>query len=460
MIEIIDKPSIVLTKIKFNYNPTVTNESDLSFNTEQIGKYPYIYINGVIIEADRIKNLVLYNNKIVPKLEMEFTDPTSKILDDNFPSDDSIVSVFINSDNDKKMHIRMDFKIFKFFVIKSDKNSNAVFYKLVAYLDNDNLYNVNNMVVKGSSFDVMKKLSKDSGLGFASNIRSSDDSMTWINRNDYIVNFILDTALHSYISDESFLFSYIDFYYNLNYVDIEKALQENTKEQKNITDINKIIPSREPQVLDLKFSNHPDNENTNMFISNYTLDNSSTEINISYGYNNLVCVYNIHDAKYNAFELDTISDEASGNNIVMKGKMGTKKGLYTDLIKSQWMGKYDTDNMHKNYHYAELQNKNNLMYSQKLKMTIRLNRPNYNIYRFQKILVELYNLSKPDEKADNNSTGTVKQTGKRQFENKIIHKLSGEWLITGINFIFDRNSGNYQEVTLIKRELTDKYIFK
>lgn len=63
-------------------------------------------------------------------------------------------------------------------------------------------------------------------------------------------------------------------------------------------------------------------------------------------------------------------------------------------------------------------------------------------------------------KADNNSTGTVKQTGKRQFENKIIHKLSGEWLITGINFIFDRNSGNYQEVTLIKRELTDKIYFK
>ena len=129
--------------------------------------------------------------------------------------------------------------------------------------------------------------------------------------------------------------------------------------------------------------------------------------------------------------------------------------LYDEQKRFNWNGKFDEDNVHKNYLYAEYSNIQNLVFLQKLKMTIQLNKPNFNLYRFQKVNVELFNLGKPDTtetKPDDPS--------KDNYENKIINKLSGEWLITSINYTFSNKEGNTQEVTLIKRELTKKYEFK
>ena len=86
-----------------------------------------------------------------------------------------------------------------------------------------------------------------------------------------------------------------------------------------------------------------------------------------------------------------------------------------------------------------------------------MGKPNYALYRFQKILIELYNFGKieDEEEMDSQQDGT----GQNQYDSKIIHRLSGEWLITAINLTFSRESGNIQEITLVKRELTEEYNF-
>ena len=67
-----------------------------------------------------------------------------------------------------------------------------------------------------------------------------------------------------------------------------------------------------------------------------------------------------------------------------------------------------------------------------------MQKPNYGLYRFQKVLVELYNLTKLDD-ADN-TVDSENLTYGNQWNNKIIHKLSGEWLITAINYTFSKKN--------------------
>lgn len=88
-----------------------------------------------------------------------------------------------------------------------------------------------------------------------------------------------------------------------------------------------------------------------------------------------------------------------------------------------------------------------------------MKKPNYGLYRFQKVLVELYNFGKPDNEEEVYGKRPENIEDEGQYDNKIINKLSGEWLITAINFTFSTKEGNVQELTLVKRELTDVYNF-
>lgn len=459
MIDVLDRPAIELVEIEIDYNETAEGK-DLDYNVEQIGKYPYVYFDGAIIESKDIEYLKIYNDKIIPRIDMMFADPSGMIVDENYPLDDSIVSIFINSTDENLMPIRMDFKIIEFYTIKGRENDNTLKFRLNAILNVDNLYLLNFESYEGTSFDVLRTISKNMSLGYASNIQSTNDSMVWINNSDYNYAFMNNIVSHSYISDETFLFGYVDFYYNFNYVDVETALTEDISDQEQVTDRNKVIKDGESLVTPLILTNHPDRNTTNLYISHYTIDNKSTKINLDYGYNHIVSIYNKSEDKYNGFKLDTISDVGSdSNNIILKGK--TEGGLYDTHVKGTWMGKLDLDNVHENYLYAEIQNKNNLMFLQKLKMVIRLKKPNFNLFRFQKILVELYNLGEmEDSETETKNIDSPEDVGDDTYDDKIINKLSGEWLITAINYSFDKNEGNVQDITLIKRELTEKYEFK
>jgi hypothetical protein len=49
---------------------------------------------------------------------------------------------------------------------------------------------------------------------------------------------------------------------------------------------------------------------------------------------------------------------------------------------------------------------------------------------------------------------TIKEGGKIDWDaNKLNQRLSGEWLITTINYTFNKVGGFSQELTLVRREL-------
>lgn len=475
MIKILERSTIETKPLQYNYQenpdkvaadkstdpnaiPFQKSDEAVKFESEQVGRYPLVYIDGVQIENSNIRILKILNDSYMPELEMEFSDPTSTLVDDKYPTDNTIISVFKKSTSTSYMSIKMDFKITKFTIIKGTKGDSLSF-KLTAVLNIDDLYLMNYESYRGTSFDVLRKMSKEMKLGFATNINNTSDSMTWINPNNYKINFIQDIIQKSYISDDTFLFGYIDFFYNFNYVDIEKQVKDDISQQMNVGDREATIQDGKSDELPLILTNNSDKAETNMYIEKYTVENASTDINLSYGYRDRLCWYNKTEDKINRYLLDSITDSGDNDNIILKGNSGNTKGLYEDLINEDWIGKSDLDNVYDNYLHTSIQNRNNLKFLQKLRLVIRLPKPNYGLYRFQKVLLELYNFGKMENKEEQYGQKPEIISDDGQYDNKIINKLSGEWLITAINFNFSQKDSNYQEITLIKRELTSKYTF-
>ena len=338
-------------------------------------------------------------------------------------------------------------------------------------MDINELYYTPYIAYKGSSYDVLRQLAEYCKLGFATNIDSTDDLMTWINPGEKIQTYINDITQHSYKNDGTFLWSYIDFYYNLTYLDLEKQLKDDTSKLSEAS-TSKQLTDKE-QVLPLKLTNHPDSNATDMFIKQYNLDNSSTKSNLDIGYKARLRYYDMTENDMTSILLDTLSDAGKkGDQVVMKAQPDDMTGLLTNSLTTLYGGKQDQDNVHKNFLYAYKQNSQNLQFLQKIKMTIVMGQPNYNLYRFELVPIEIYEMSdihrtNSDTTMTNNSDGTtsISKTNKldasnpkKTEQNQINKKLSGDWLITGIVYTMKKGDESVQqEITLTKREISADY---
>lgn len=427
--------------IKYLDDIELEDASEFAYN---IGKAPFIFLHtpksdtgGLMFDARDIIKLKLYNNKFYPYMDIIFRDPTNLITDKLHPIDDSIISFFKRSESDLLMPIRLDFTITNFRMIKKkpDEKTDRIYY-IRANLSFNNI--TENRSYKGTSFSVIQKLARISELGFASNISDTSDEMVWINPGNYVSEFIPDIVRYSYKDDNSFLFSFIDLYYNLNYIDIEQQLSEDSLEQRSIW--NETILNNDEIVTQLLMTNHPNMMSTNMYIDKYNLENSAREVNWDIGYDAQVFFYDKTTNTANNYQLDTISDPYSADKIILKSfdkKTNTRK---------YYVGFQDQDNVHKNFLYSKKQNENNIEFLQKIRMNIILNNPNLSLYRFQNIEIILYELNKLYED----------EIEKKGYSWKINERLSGDWLISGINYIYEGNKLT-QEITVVKRELTKVY---
>lgn len=459
MIQRTQKPTIKLLNIDFNYKTDNVgyniNKEDNNLNIDYLGKYPYVSFQNVLIEPQDISYLKIFNSQFLPMLEINFTDPKSVFNDEKLPLDDSAISIFIRSSSEVLRPIRMDFKVLNFSINKNNGgNSNLVEYHLLATLHISELFYTPFRAMNDTSFNVLKTLSTENKLGFATNIKDTVDKMGWINPSYTVKEFMEHVTMRSYLNDSSFLFSFIDFYYNLNYVDIETELKESTNDQYQIFENDIKKDKNDMIVTKLILNNHPDYANSNLYIDKYFISNDSTDINFRIGYSTVIYEYENNQEKLNIMGLDTISTTGK-NNIILKGQPQDENGLYKNNQNNIYIGKYDNDNVHQNYYYAKKQNENNLEYIQKIKMKLILSRPNFNLDRFRLVNVQLY---KFNPTTDNISVPTDMTDPKAQqtdiHRDSLNTRLSGDWLITGINYTFSTKDGFQQEVNLTRRELS------
>jgi putative chitinase len=403
-----------------------------------MGTAPLVYYNGIHIEYSDISGFELYHEGILPALKISFVDRNGIFKDSGFPTDDTTISIFIYSKSKRLRSINMDFKISSF----KDFGSNE--FLIIGLVNIPQIYlRKFKSYSKKTSFETLQEVAKECELGFCSNVSNSSDKMTWINAGFTNYQFVNDIIRNSYLNDESFINCYIDFYYNICYVDVEKELgRDNQNDQMIISDGKNEFtsdPKSDEDIAPLLLSTDKSVKDTNAYISDYIVTNKSTQVSLNKAYLTKTKFYNSSSKELLIFDVDSITSEGD-KTIILKGKPGDED-FFKQNINNIWIGKLDkfeedgSGNSHLNFNYSLIQNQINIDEISKISIDITLPYPNFNLYIFQKVYLALIN-QKPG-----------------LFHTSLRYKrLTGNWMTTAISFIFDGKK-HYQKVTLIKREL-------
>jgi len=477
------EPTIELDEISFKSY----GEEDGKINASKgYGEMiPFISINGYVFGDGGVNSMNLNLNRTLPSIDITITDTNSFFAVDNYPRSGDVMSLRIASRQvDTFKDIRIDFDIESVMSPPRkpvDQGSGDVKYiikgimKIPGYFaERCKSYGVGDVLFH------LESISTDLKLGFASNIDAgnAEDSMDLLVAYQTTSDVISNTVLHSYISDDSFQTFFIDPYYYLNFVDVNKMINsENTIDDTfaNLEIPLNDYPGEEDKIESkLVLTNNERVSGTNISINKYALKYGSGKVARKNGYKRVIQFYENEPNSDNG-TLGMVSNDIealSSTNIKdieepLKGRRGEER--YLDEVKYKYVGRSSNStnviNTHPNYLFAEIQNTQNMAELSKLSLEVELDSFNPGLYRFQKVPVIIYTdgfaansmqeaaeLVKNDQGFDNNdeSGGESKSASGEQSINSF---LTAHYIIGGIQIIYKSSTGKLtQKLTLLRRE--------
>jgi hypothetical protein len=309
-------------------------------------------------------------------------------------------------------------------------------YRVSGTINVPGLYVQNNNSYDGTSYEVIRGICKELGIGFNSNIDATNDKMPWRNTNKKPYELINDIISRSYISDDSYMAGYIDHYYCFNYVDLEKEMNRDASKdmgldtsglsQQSSTDESK-------RLIPLRLTTDDSRNTSSNYIGKYVKSNDSTKKSLQNGYATITKTYDRITKKFLVFKVDSTTSDGSESHI-LKDNINDDKYKNENII-HKFIGKLDTDNVHDNYNYSATQNRINLNNLTKISLEVSLPNANWNIYKFQKIYVEIIN-----------AVTTIAS------ESQVDWRYSGYYIISDIEYNWSGGKMS-QELRLIRKEL-------
>jgi hypothetical protein len=426
----IDKPTIVVPEIKMDKDKSSTDQDAY---VKGMGYTPLIWYHGFAIEDRSIKAMRLYHNGLVPMVEFTFEDTKDILKSIATPKDDATIDLFLNSTSKNLKSIHMSFKI-KNFVQGQQVASQT--YTVTGTVNIPGLYVQNGNSYNGTSFQALRSICKELGIGFNSNIKDTSDSMPWRNTLKKPYEFMDEIISRSYITDESYMAGYIDYYYCFNYVDIEKEMNRDASKDLGLDTSGMSEQSKSEEsdrLMALKLTNDKAQNSSSNFIGSYTTLNESTKKSLQNGYATVTKAYDRLKKQFLVFTVESTTSDGSETHILNGAEMDGK--YQKENIRHKFTGKIDTDNVHKDYNYAVTQNRINLNNLNKIVLNAVLPNANWNLYKFQKIGVDLIS-----------PTPTPTNPSPRDF------RYSGYYIIADIEYIWNGKSMS-QKLRLVKKEL-------
>jgi hypothetical protein len=423
----IDQPTYKLKPIEFDTSGNSEDDSDIADTT---GFIPLLSYNDSPIDAKYIRKMTIFYEDFIPKCEVVLIDSLGLINSPKTtPLNDTKFDVFLNSGSDVLKSIHLKFKLEVNQKNKSGTNT------ITGILDIPDFYKIGYKSYKGTSFESLRKLCKDIQLGFNSNIENTNDSMTWRRNGIQTRQFMRNILDHSYISDDSFMVGYIDYYWSFNYVDIEKEWKRDISEDVGL--ISQGLNSKSGEELDrivrLVLTNDKSENSSPFFIENVVINNNSTLQTSQKGNFTVSKTYDRLSKSFLKFNVDSLTSN-NKEQVVLKGSPGDKTDLETNF-RTSYGGKIDTSNVHKNWTYAVEQNKRNLTNLSNITLQADLPNPNYNLYKFMKVEISIIN-----QKSSPSNPDTLDE------------RISGEWIIIDIRFNWNGNSLK-QSIVCARKEL-------
>jgi len=480
------EPSIQPKKIEtpsFEEGNGETDKVSKTFGIDQ----PVIFMNNYKFEKTDILQFELSNSGFLPTCDVTIVDTKNVFAVDAFPRDGDNFTVFINSKNESTFKsIHMDFEVLNIAAVPK-KEGDPKKISISGRVKIPRIFSENcQFLEENTSIEHIKKVSEELGLGLASNITETTDPQVRIQAYINYVDFIGNIVKSSYVSDDSFQTHFVDPYYYLNFIDVNRILNSKNLSldelQDNMTSLNtsmaeenhtdESIDSTETKLI---LTNNVQLKPTNQYIAKYEIENKSNIVVEAHGHFRDVQIYDDNaespDERLDEFTVEALSANAENLKDIEEPLKGNRESEeYSSLIKHKYMGRQDVGteglgNVHQNHIFSQLHNIRNIDETQKLKLKITLESFNPSLYRFQKIPVLLYhtdsraikgaqNLEEAKkDKGFTDSSVDIPKSDEKEPDQMLDQFLSGYYLIESIDIVYRMKRSNfYQEVTLIRRE--------
>jgi hypothetical protein len=393
-------------------------------------EFPLIKINDYYFSQGEIDSFSIDSTGKVPKITLSVSFPNELFLSKNMPKDGDIISVAIRSKAEVLKPIRNDYVITG--VIAGKRNTNLgglismTFFGELFIPGWNSFLGVNSY--KGTSMEVLKKGIQSIGLGFNTNEENTEDKQIWLVYNSP-ADFIAEVCERSWKEENAFFDWWIDVYYNLNFVNVQKQLLASESAIDEAALIGNIPQeyywgSDEDKVVGTAkvFSNYIGFRTSSFYIRNWRPINRSSAITFEYG-TSINCTFFEHNnilyedpgsQKY--WELDispNYDPDKVNSHILLRGRATWDPSInndeparanynYRELYQSApWLGiQYTisnpeddntkwTGNQHRNYMRAKAHNIINKVELEKLIIEIEVQGTNLNIIKGDKVPIVL-----------------------------------------------------------------------
>ena len=487
------KRGIVLDEMSRPYNDRNTNKLDKK-NTAGIS-YPIISINNNFLLPDEIVYMEISCEKFLPTINLEIQPKNENLLIKDPPKDGDIISVFIRTTTDVIVPLRCDFIIKTNTMTKANITNYQSSTKLILngslFIPGINLET--SFASFGTSKDALKDIAKRLRIGFATNdINDTNDKQVWICPKTNIEKHIKEIENHSWKDEQSFYKTWIDIYYNLNYINVNESLMSSDTDidmtaYSNTTDAQKLYPIDTNQDNAKEFPklfNNVINETRNspFYISSWKQYNESSKITNKVGskINTYIFIHNqnlynnLDSDPYTLLENNQMYDPKKiDSHIILRGRTTydsniasdsemARENINTDDINThnRWAGiqytisdteSNDTNmwsgNVHINYNRAEHHNILNKKELDKMYIKIVVNGVCLQVMRGEKVPVLI-----------KNTPSIISDTMLMESETNINKMFSGMYFVDGYKIIFKPeiyNSGagytNFSTEFILKR---------
>ena len=401
--------------------------------------YPLIKINDYFLGEAEIDLLKINSTDKLPKITLSASFSHESFLAKEMPKDGDIISVMIQSGSDVLKPIRNDYVITGVIPVKKSSIVGQDFVSMTFYGE---LFVpgyrsfLGTSSIKGTSMEALKFAAQELGLGFSTNEENTIDTQIWLAINT-VEEFITEVCERSWKDENSFFDWWIDIYYNLNFVNVQKQLlsSETEIDEAALTDNVKskyYWGNRNDQTVGSPkvFSNYKGYKNTSFYIETWRPINNSTKITFEYGtsmdctfYEHNQILYEDDSKKY--WNLDIPPDydpEKLDTHILLRGRATWDSSYggdslpranysYQDLYrKSPWLGiQYTltnpdddptkwTGNHHPNYMRARVHNTINMVELDKLNVEVNVNGINLNIIKGDKVPIAIVRMDRTENR--------------------------------------------------------------
>lgn len=376
---------------------------------------PLIKIGNIRLSPGQIKSLKIWQDEFVPRIIIKIIDVDSEFSAGKFPISNILISVFIKSAVKKLKSFSCDFII-------TNINSFNISDREIQYTFTGDMHipklhtNISKAFRQVTSLDALLLIANDLQLGFSDNLtENTNDKMTWLIPNYSYKSAITHICKMAYSNEKQFFDCFIDRYYMLNFINIEKQFEKMdetlniayiSRDLGNVGGADRANPEKELTEIaemPLQITNYPGFINTELYILEYSLVSNHGEILKNNSLQRNLYWYdhggNIKpDLTKAENELDSVNftehfiEPLTGkqdNNGTVPQTTSVSEFLDKKTVVGQWIG-IDYGNAHTNYKFSQLLNDHNHKDIEKNMLKVKLSGFSHNIIRGSRLQVDIY----------------------------------------------------------------------